>query len=267
MSLLVRLRKLFFKPEYTGENRCIPCTVVNLAIAMIVSIIAGVVLLPLGLAIFLVSVMLIWSRGYLVPGTPTLTRRYAPQWFLAWFDKDASAGPVETDEPEVPIETRLTQSSVIEPCPDRDDVCLTGDFEEHWWGAIHQVRDGPLGVDELADMLDVERESVELEDLNGAFVMRMDNRKIGQWESQAALVADIAAVRTLSTWVHEWDDLSIDERAQLLGGLRIFIETCPVCDGPVTIEEETVESCCSTREVIASTCDACEARILEAVVP
>ena len=76
------------QPEYTGENRCVPCTILNLAIAAAVgwlvarrSKIAGV--LAVG-----ISIVLIYLRGYLVPGTPTLTKRYLPPEVLRWFGKE-----------------------------------------------------------------------------------------------------------------------------------------------------------------------------------
>lgn len=77
------------QPEYTGENRCEPCTVLNLAIAMILgSAITRKSKLG-GIIGFGISVGLIYLRGYLVPGTPTLTKRYLPAEVLRWFGKDS----------------------------------------------------------------------------------------------------------------------------------------------------------------------------------
>nr|WP_228841742.1 hypothetical protein [Haloarcula sp. CBA1127] len=76
------------QPEYTGENRCEPCTALNLAIATILgSTIARKSKLG-GIVGFGISVGLIYLRGYLVPGTPTLTKRYLPTEVLRWFGKD-----------------------------------------------------------------------------------------------------------------------------------------------------------------------------------
>ena len=88
------------QPEYTGENRCTPCTIVNVCIAAVA---AGAAATRgskrtgrlLGTAVFTVSVALIYLRGYLVPGTPTLTKRYFPDWVLAWFDKEPETGTGE----------------------------------------------------------------------------------------------------------------------------------------------------------------------------
>ncbi|MFC6975122.1 hypothetical protein ACFQL1_11345 [Halomicroarcula sp. GCM10025709] len=81
--MLARLRD----PEYTGENRCLPCTIVNSAIAVALAGAVGVgiavattpVLAGVAAALVLaVSALSIWLRGYLVPGTPELTKRYMP---------------------------------------------------------------------------------------------------------------------------------------------------------------------------------------------
>lgn len=78
-------------PEYTGENRCVPCTVVNALIAVAVSGLAALALPPLGLVVLAVSALLIYFRGYLVPGTPELTKRYLPARVLTAFGKNPVA--------------------------------------------------------------------------------------------------------------------------------------------------------------------------------
>ncbi|QSX00604.1 hypothetical protein [Haloterrigena alkaliphila] len=90
------------QPEYTGENRCEPCTILNLAIAAVVgSLIARKSRVGGALAVG-ISIALISLRGYLVPGTPTLTKRYLPPEVLRWFGKEpdpelaSGLGPVDT---------------------------------------------------------------------------------------------------------------------------------------------------------------------------
>ena len=59
------------------------------------------------------------------------------------------------------------------------------------------------------------------------------------------------------------DDLDRAEQGQLLAGLRVFLDSCPDCDGPLSFGQETVESCCRTAEVITYDCDDCGARVME----
>jgi len=73
--------------SYTGVNRCTPCTVVNVALAGLLGLGLGVVAPPVGAVAFVVGLGSIYFRGYLVPGTPELTKRYFPDWLLARFDK------------------------------------------------------------------------------------------------------------------------------------------------------------------------------------
>lgn len=82
-------------------------------------------------------------------------------------------------------------------------------------------------------------------------------------ESPAARIADVATSDELATRYEGWDNLTVVERGRLLKVFRIFVEECPVCGGTVSVEQEEVESCCRSFDVVASTCDACEARILE----
>jgi hypothetical protein len=53
----------------------------------------------------------------------------------------------------------------------------------------------------------------------------------------------------------------------VLGALRLFVEECPGCEGPVTLEERVVESCCTSYDVIAGRCRACDARLFEVRLP
>jgi len=88
------------QPEYTGENRCLPCTAVNGAVAVVLSLLASFVGTPvLGLVVLGGSLLSIYLRGYLVPGTPELTKQYLPDWVLAMSDKDGR--PPREPEPDL----------------------------------------------------------------------------------------------------------------------------------------------------------------------
>jgi hypothetical protein len=74
------------------------------------------------------------AAGYLVPGTPTLTKRYFPEWLLAAFDKeppvaaDKSAAEPAARNPE----TLLSEAGVVEPCADPGHLCLDNEFRAAW---------------------------------------------------------------------------------------------------------------------------------------
>ncbi|MFP8953289.1 hypothetical protein ACLI4Z_10000 [Natrialbaceae archaeon A-arb3/5] len=291
-SLGARLRQ----PEYTGENRCLPCTIVNLAIAAVIAALAAVVVPAAGLAVFAVSVLAIYFRGYLVPGTPTLTKRYAPEWFLAAFDKqpeptgtalepdaiddaadgdEATVAESEADEEPAPIEhvdpeRQFVTHGVVAPCGEQpestpeqeDDLCLSPDIQSAWRAAMDGLRDGDR-EDQLARDLGMEPASMTISEMGGGIRARAERRLVGRWESDAALLADLAGSRVLAEHLPDWDRFTPQQQSQLANGLRAFVEQCPDCGGTIELDEETVESCCRSHEVFAITCNDCEARILE----
>ena len=260
MSLVDRLRQ----PEYTGENRCTPCTGVNIAIAVGASVLTAVASTVLGAGVFTLSLGTIYLRGYLVPGTPTLTKRYFPERVLRWFDKD-SVTPVADETVEIDPERVLLDASAVEPCRKGTDLCLTTDFQQAWRERIQIARSHDLGEDHLVGALDVSTTNnrITVDQHGEAFVAHTEGAVIGQWSSRAAVIADTAAATELSERIPDWQNLAPAEIARVLMSLRIFIEQCPDCDGSVQVEEEVVESCCRSYDVIASACQDCDARLFE----
>jgi len=261
----------FKNPEYTGENRCLPCTVVNTLIAAVLAVAAGAAVrvvagaaigVVAGLAVFGVSAASIYFRGYLVPGTPTLTKRYFPPWLLALFGK----GPTETRDPhesDVDPETVLRRVGALELCRGGDDLCLVDDFRAAWYERIEDADRSGAGREVLLEVLDLEEGDVEYREFGDAFQALVDGDVVGKWESEAAFLADVGAARELAGRDDDWDRYTIVERSQLLNGLRLFIDTCPSCGGEPDFGTETVESCCSTHEVAAVACNECGVRLFE----
>lgn len=258
------------QPEYTGENRCFPCTVVNAVLAVgfavvVASLLGAGVGWEIGIVaatfVLVVSAGSIYLRGYLVPGTPWLTKTYFPEWVLRRFDKHSSPEP-PVDE-EFDVESVLLRAGALEPCEHSDDLCLTDDFEAAWNDRISAAKSDAGPYTELAQLLDVEPDRLDIEEYQHAFVAKLDTDRIGQWESRAAFLADVAAGAALQERLRGWGSLDVRQRHQLLQGLRVFLEECPACAGTVTMDEETVESCCRSIDVVAVSCQECGARVLE----
>jgi hypothetical protein len=254
----------FREPAYTGENRCIPCTAVNLVIAVVASALLALVSLPVGGFVFVLSVGTIYLRGYLVPGTPRLTKRYFPDWVLRRFDKEITASDTPTEkETQIDPETALVRAGALTECAERDDLCLDESFRDELYDQIAVERSGEAPGSEIAAVLDVDAARLSVDDHGGAFVARVDEVPIGQWPSRAAFLADSAAATLFARRNPEWERRSPAARSQLLAGLRLFLDTCPACTGPLTFGEETVESCCRSTDVAAVTCRDCDARLFE----
>jgi hypothetical protein len=267
----------FRQPEYVGENRCVPCTVVNSVIAVVLATVLGaagaqVVSVPVGVAaavaVLALSFAAIYLRGYLVPGTPTLTKRYLPDRVLRWFDK----APEEVDAPvagstgEIEAEPILLESGAIEVCEGGEDLCATPAFAEEWQAEVERLRDGGTLEERMAAVLETGPGSIDVVERSSFAMVRNDDHPVARWESRAALLADAAAYPWLSDHVESWADLDIRDRGQLLNGARVFLESCPDCGGAVAFSEETVESCCREIDVVAMACEDCESVLLEVEV-
>ncbi|WP_137286299.1 hypothetical protein [Halorussus salinisoli] len=253
----------FRRPEYTGENRCTPCTIVNVVIAVVVSGFASYLLTPVGgVVVLALSLVSIYLRGYLVPGTPSLTKRYFPDWVLAKFDKLEDETPEIGEEEREPEEV-LAGAGAVEPCEEMDDLCLSESFGEAWYDNIESIKAEETEKSDLSSVLDVEEEKLSFDEHEEALVAQYDGGRLGQWESRAALVADLAAAKLLETRYDDWDALTVTNQSRVLSGLRIFLDSCPDCGGDVAMEQETVESCCRTMDVVAVSCSECDSRILE----
>lgn len=272
-GLIDRLRR----PEHTGENRCIPCTAVNVGIAVVAGVLAGIVLPVAGPVVLGVSLAVIYLRGYLVPGTPTLTRRYLPAWILARFGKDP--GPRETPdwsaierhenrrEHSVDPATYLLEETVIEP--DGEGYALAPAFQARlreetaavaatdlWWNGETVGCDGRA----LAGLLEADAGDINAKQRSYP-ALRVGSR-VRRWPSSMALAADLAAHRVLAGTAPDWQTVPLEQRLRILKALRSIRETCP-CGGALAETTETVDSCCRSGQVYALTCEACEKPLLE----
>ncbi|GAA0726996.1 hypothetical protein J2744_002465 [Halorubrum trapanicum] len=270
-SLVDRIRQ----PEYTGENRCLPCTVVNVAIGVALgAAVAVAVAPPVGAAATTVSLAAVWLRGYLVPGTPELTKRYLPKSVLRLFGKaptgatrasaDASRG-ASPDGTAVDPQSYLLDAGALVETDDGSDLTYAPWFASAWRDALDDARkaDDAAAVARLADVDAADEPGLSVEERGNAVFAAVDGDRIGHWVSQPAFLADAAADRVLRANDDGWTDLPQPARSEVLGGLRLFVEECPACGGEVTVGEEVVASCCTTRDVVVGRCEGCEARIFE----
>ena len=264
-----RARKLLGavrQPQYTGENRCIPCTAVNLGLAGALTGAVSLVSLPVAVAVAGVSLASIWLRGYLVPGTPALTKRYLPDRVLAWFDKaDPPAGfgvagtdaALEGDVASFDPTAFLLRGDML--LDDGTDLRLAPAFET-------ELAERALAIDDLdtaaARMLDTSPARIRTTQVGDAWRVLLDEYRVGNWESRAAFVADLAAHEVLSER-GLWDEIPDEAGGTVLASIRACLDTCPVCAGSITLGTTVVASCCREHEVIAATCGDCDARLFE----
>ncbi|UPM43804.1 hypothetical protein [Halocatena salina] len=285
------------QPEYTGEDRCLPCTVVNLVIAAVGSLVVSRKSRLWGGLAFAGSLACIYLRGYLVPGTPALTKRYLPAEVLQWFGKDPDDVPVrsglggderleeasnassreseersESTADESPAATTdldpdeyFLEIGVLTPCEEQDDLCLAEEFSARWTEEIERVEDTDASADRVATSFGIDERDEEytIESHDDARILRQGQRMIGQWPSNAALIADVSATAVLAEFDPHWEERSPNQKGQLLNGLRLFLEDCPGDGGAIEYNEEVVESCCQSHSVLAVTCADSGERLVE----
>jgi hypothetical protein len=281
------------RPEYTGSNRCLPCTVVNLLLAGLLAALLALAAPALALPALGCSLVAIWLRGYLVPGTPALTGRVLPRRVRDRFGHERVGTPVRTAvdaDADFDPEATLREAGVLADDPDLGDVRLRTGFA----AALRERTPRPASTDRraLAAALGAPGATFERHgngivayvphtgggererDPNSALDPDPDPDPdtdpridaVAQWESTAALAADLGAARTLPDWDRRWPARPAAERALLCRSVRTLLEACPVCEGPLAPSASTVESCCASHEVLALTCGDCAARLFETTV-
>lgn len=253
------------RPEYTGENRCTPCTVVNLLIAGVLGVGLGMVVhAAVGVLAFGAGALAIYLRGYLIPGTPALTRRYFPPWLLQVFGKDpveAAAGSARrADESPATVadaDTPLVAAGVVS---DGRQPTATEVFRGEWRARIDAIDGVTPGA--VADMFGADS-ARRLDE--AAFVL--DESASLRWGSEGALVADAAAAGLLEERLEAWPEWDRDTRRSVLMGLRLCLETCPSCWGTVRLEEDRVDPCCQKPHLVAeAVCDECGSVLADTAV-
>ena len=273
-ALVDRIRK----HEYTGENRCLPCTIVNVALAVALAAAVALTAAPaVGAVAFVVALAAIWLRGYLVPGTPELTKRYLPERVLRRFGKappptgrapstgDSASGDAPAEGADIDPQSYLLGADILIETDDESDLTYAPWFASAWRAALDAARgtDDDASVTRLADVNAADEPLLSVEERGNAVFAAVDGERIGHWVSRPAFLADAAADRVLRANDDGWTDLPQPARSEVLRGLRLFVEECPACGADVTVGEEVVASCCTTRDVVVGRCGGCEERIFE----
>ena len=238
--------------SFTGENRCWPCTVLNLGLVGFVALFLRARERSLAsLLVAGVGVAVIYLRGYLVPYTP----EFAPRLVAAspvpdeWFHGKPSHG-----EPSREDVTRRESESLA------DDVGMDGEtvLRELSAAGVIEVEGAELFLATAVDTAWHERMG-ELTDLSLAELSSTLQSSLPQidhaepyaddaeWVAVGAdhkqllprpvVTAELAAYAVLSESID-------DERLRVAGAaaFRMFLDSCPVCDAEL-VESSSV-SCC-----------------------
>ena len=258
--------KKLHQPEYTGENRCRVCTILNACIAILLTVGVALVSIPAAVIVLVFSAGVIALRGYLIPGTPTLVT-YLPESVHnaigAEHDIARSPGTLTDQREPIDIEAVLLSENVVTDCPDEDDLCLTDAYRAAWDREIEQLDDETVR-NRLAVTLAVDGDDIELETDDDGLFVHIEGVRAGGWPSRAAFLSDLASQTLLETWLPDWESLPPRDRTHLLAALRTFVDHCPDCGGDVVADTAVTRSCCRGNVTSVTTaCDECDATIFE----
>ncbi|MDS0284238.1 hypothetical protein [Haloarcula onubensis] len=229
------------RPSHTGENRCWPCTTVNLGLVGVAALwlyrrdrrVGAVALAALGAAAVAV-------RGYVVPYTP----QFAPRLVAALpipdelFGKDT--GP-SIPERESLTATELDGTTVLDELAAAGAIEAEGDLirptaavDETWHGEMDRLADASLDAlaREAAETIPARDSADSYDDGDSEWVV-VD----GVLVARPVVVAELAAYHALG-------DAVADQEVRLAGAraFRMFLDSCPDC-GSALVESSAV-SCC-----------------------
>lgn len=245
--------------EFTGEDRCWPCTVLNGCILLLLGIsVGGFVSLPVGVCIILVGTSIIWLRGYLIPFTPRLVPRLLAvlptdrfeRPFLEHVDRTTTPSNSGASEPSVDITETLVNAAIL--TVDGETLSIDPRFFEAWWGQMREIGRVPDGTlttmlrDEIPWVTDV---SVVRDD-GRWFVLSDGSETIENevWLPTTVATADVAAVRTLAAQT----EIPAELRTLAAPPLRQFLDRCPRCESTLTQQSRT---CCGSPQRVAEGID------------
>lgn len=254
MSLLDTIRRT----EYTGENRCNQCTIANSVILASIIVVVSRRSKRLALLCGAVGAGLIWFRGYFVPYTPAFAPKIAATLPFS-FDHEEQTEPSDSiggDTTPDAVLDALFEAGVL---TDDGQLYLSETFELTWYDRMQSLR---TKSDESIAAAAAAAAPFEAE--SGVY----GNRLLvagphDLWLSRSVAIAETAAINALV-------ESGVDRRtaAGAVRPLRMFLETCPACGGPVS--ETMYRNCCGgtrgvydrpERTVLA--CEACDALLFE----
>jgi hypothetical protein len=266
-SPLARLRR----PEYTGENRCWPCTAVNAAVVVAASVLVGVASPLLGVVTLVVGAALVALRGYVVPYTPAFAPRLA-----AALPVDVGVGfghgrrtdggrqsESLVDDGDVDgnaLVGRLAEAGVV-TADGSGELFLAPELRRTWEAGMRRLRnasdaelaaatasaapfpaegriegDGGWVVVTRTDGAGGSDRTADADDDADAGESVPGSTGDQVWLSRAHAIADTAVVAALA------DHVDAVTAARAATPIRLFLETCPLCGGDV--EETVVRDCC-----------------------
>lgn len=256
------------RPEYTGDNRCWPCTALNVAILLGGCLVLMAFSPLVAVLTALVGGAVIWTRGYLLPYTPEI----APT-FASWLpfdgptsgqrDRSTRASLSGTNDEELGEELVLELLDAGILVEDGELLRLDEEFRSLWRAEMETIRE--LDTPALVEAIEATAPMpVEVEVLGEDRMQLVLTGPGGdeEWLALPIAVAEVAAARSIERVAPR---LSEQLRSAAIRPLRAFLEECPLCETPVI--ETSPNHCCggvrdpSTAPDAVLACPDCDRRL------
>ncbi len=252
------------RSEYTGANRCWPCTSVNLGLVGLFALwlyrrdrrVGALVAAAIGVAAVAI-------RGYVVPYTPLFAPRLVETLPLPGDpfgngpgrDIPENASLTGTDVDGTAVLQELAAAGAVET--DSDLIRPTAGIDSDWREQMDRLAAEPLEA--------LARETAETVPTADGLDTYVDDT--GEWlVVDGGLVARPVVVTELAAYL-ALDGTVEDQRVRLAGAraFRMFLDSCPDCE--TALVESSAVSCCGgytdpqTRPEDVLVCPSCEQRL------
>lgn len=173
-----------------------------------------------------------------------------------------SAEPTPVSAATVDPAVVLVSAGVLHDRPRTAETSLDSVFATAWESRTARLLHGEPATlrAAFARVAGLPRSPLELVVSGRRVAAFLGDECLGSWESPLALCLDIAGLELLATRYAEWDRLEMDARSEVVGSLRLFVETCPDCGGSVAVDVEPRETSHSLTR-LAIRCQCCAATI------
>ena len=252
-------------PRYTGANRCWPCTTVNVVLLGAGAAVLGTVSdSVIAIALFTVGSLGIALHGYLIPGTPQLTR-VLPDPILTALGKNAIESGKEVNElpPNLPVTEALFAAKLL-----NEANRLPVDAEETISASTADYIDNSDALKRaIVDTFDGVVEVSVRRSLGGGenwFAFDTNEVTVNQWENRAVAALDTVAIELLAERIPDWDDRPTPDRDAMVILLRYGLQACPVCANEYVESEGARVTCCGGRSLVGERrCSACNYALVD----
>lgn len=159
------------------------------------------------------------------------------------------------------VEKLLLSTGVVIDHPDVG-LELESSFRTAWHDRIAELREGEGRLEELGAVLGVNAGSLRFEITAEGYAATDGRSRVGLWPSEAAFLADLAAVPLLEEAGPAWRGFDDDERGAVLSALRMFLAECPKCEGAVVGSVPAGPFRDSTRGDVSVECEFCGVKLV-----